>query len=722
MPEITDHFTGDTTAPLKGQVIYRDDALIGFGLRVTASCKAYIAECRVNGTTRRVTLGRQGCISADDARMQAAKLIKKMSAKRLPSKRSTQAPSLGELLELYISKKQLRQNTILTYRRVINRCLKDWLGMPITLITEEMVQTRHKELSKLNHMGTMGHDQANSCMHVLSRLINFANINLPTPDGQPLLSINPVRKLNQNKLWYKASRKELVVPDHKLVEWFKAVMSLESTMVRDYLLLLILTGLRRTEAITLKWTDINFDEQTLTVPAEISKNNREHKLPLSDFILTLLAHRKTQTGNSQWLFPRATSDQFMAYPYDSIATAVKRSGCPFTPHALRRTFCSVAARAGIGHHLIRKLVNHTQVLDVAHKYILIGVEGLREPMQQITDRFLSCMGCSMTDWSSQVKLPRRVRRGDKAPTLDEVLDRYIKSTELRPGTVVLYENAIWGGLREWVYKPVTEITTEMVFEKHRQLSRTRKPSTANVPLQVLRILLYFAADQYQNPAGRPIIEVNPVRQLSLTRVWNRPPVKDTVIPEDRLAAWYKAVMTVTSPRARDFLLFACFTGTPRAQGMKLRWDDVNFERKIISIRPEVCKNNRGYTLPMTEFLELLLRHRRCAGPVSEYVFPGVKSGHMSSTQRATSMVGKKIGQNFQMNDLCRGFISAAVNCGVGQQLIKRLTNHVLTADMTDTFYNITDEDKMAAMEQISHRLSGLMGFSVDDWRRMQISA
>jgi integrase len=84
----------------------------------------------------------------------------------------------------------------------------------------------------------------------------------------------------------------------------------------------------------------------------------------------------------------------MAYPYDSIATAVKRSGCPFTPHALRRTFCSVAARAGIGHHLIRKLVNHTQVLDVAHKYILIGVEGLREPMQQITDRFLSCMGCA----------------------------------------------------------------------------------------------------------------------------------------------------------------------------------------------------------------------------------------------------------------------------------------------------------------------------------------
>jgi len=72
-------------------------------------------------------------------------------------------------------------------------------------------------------------------------------------------------------------------------------MSLKSAMVRDYLLLLIFTGLRRTEAITLKWSDIDFGEQTLTVPAEISKNHREHKLPLSDFILTLLAQRKART-------------------------------------------------------------------------------------------------------------------------------------------------------------------------------------------------------------------------------------------------------------------------------------------------------------------------------------------------------------------------------------------------------------------------------------------
>jgi integrase len=716
MSQITDEFTSDIRSPVKGQVIYRDDTLTGFGLRVTPSFKSYIAECKVNGTARRVTLGRHGSISANEARTQAAKLIHKMSAKRLPSKRSTHAPTLKELLALYLDRKTLRPATVLTYKRVINGCLQDWLDKPITTITEEMVQTRHRDLSKPNHMGTMGHDQANTAMHVLSRLLNYAADNLQSPDGQPVISLNPVQKLNQNKLWYKTNRRELVVPDHQLSAWYKAVMSLESTIVRDYLLLLVLTGLRRTEAISLKWSDINLEEQTLTIPAEISKNHREHKLPLSDFILTLLAQRRAQTGESQWLFPRADRDQFMAYPYDAIQVVAKLAGCPFTPHALRRTFCSVAARAGVGHHLIRKLVNHTQVLDVAHKYILIGIEGLREPMQDITDRFLALMGCSMADWTTQGNQPKIARRGAKAPTLDEVLDKYIKSKELRPGTVALYENAIWAGLKDWVHLPVTEITTEMVLEKHRQLSQAQKPNYANLPFQVLRILLYFVAETYQTSAGRPLIEVNPVRQLSLSHAWKKAPVKNTVIPDERLADWYQAVLTETSPTARDFLLFASFTGTPRAQGMKLRWDDVNFERKIISIRPEVCQNNLGYILPLTEFLELLLRQRKSAGQMSEFVFPGKGGGHMASTQRATSIVGNKIGHHFEMNDLRRGFVSAAANCGISQHLIKRLTNHALSSDMTDSFFRATDEDLREAMEQISSHLMALMGFSIDEWK------
>jgi hypothetical protein len=84
------------------------------------------------------------------------------------------------------------------------------------------------------------------------------------------------------------------------------------------------------------------------------------------------------------------------------------------------------------------------------------------------------------------------------------------------------------------------------------------------------------------------------------------------------------------------------------------------------------------------------------------------------------MVGKKIGHPFEMNDLRRGFIAAAANCGIGQQLIKRLTNHSLSSDMTDSFFHATDEQSRAAMEQISQHLIAVMAFDIEDWKTEQI--
>jgi len=63
-----------------------------------------------------------------------------------------------------------------------------------------------------------------------------------------------------------------------------------------------------------------------------------------------------------------------------------------------------------------------------------------------------------------------------------------------------------------------------------------------VPLQVLRILLNFAAETYLTQSGRPLIEVDPVRQLSLGHIWNKVSVKQTVIPAAKMPHWYRAVM------------------------------------------------------------------------------------------------------------------------------------------------------------------------------------
>src|SRR5262249_31136668 len=52
--------------------------------------------------------------------------------------------------------------------------------------------------------------------------------------------------------------------------------------------LLILTGCRRMEIGGLRWSEVDLDAGTLTIPAERSKNHRAHTLPLSDTALDII--------------------------------------------------------------------------------------------------------------------------------------------------------------------------------------------------------------------------------------------------------------------------------------------------------------------------------------------------------------------------------------------------------------------------------------------------
>lgn len=84
MPRISQKFIErKVRRPDTGHVIYRDDELIGFGLRVTRGSMSYIVECRVNGTNRRVTIGPHGRFDPDTAREEAKKLLVTMTEEKI---------------------------------------------------------------------------------------------------------------------------------------------------------------------------------------------------------------------------------------------------------------------------------------------------------------------------------------------------------------------------------------------------------------------------------------------------------------------------------------------------------------------------------------------------------------------------------------------------------------------------------------------------------------
>jgi integrase len=400
MPKITAKFIeGGITFPASGQLFIRDDELKGFGLRVTKRRISFVVECRVGGKFRRITLGQFGKITPDEARKKARQLLSGAVAIKATVPK-IDVVTLNDVFQKVLVVRRLRPNTVRNYTQITNRCLGDWLNLPITSLTRDMIQTRHKKLTCTTKQGTSGEVQANMAMRILRTYLNFAANNFETADPQPIILVNPVRTLSQNRSWHREQRRRVIIPDQKLGEWYRAVMSLRQIYIRDYLLLLMLTGLRRNEAATLRWSDVDFETRTITVRAEIAKNKREHCLPLTDFLFLLLSHRKENSRtDTNYVFPGRRGGPLVE-PKLGVSRVIQKSGCDFVLHDLRRCLITQAAKLSISHHIIKKLVNHIGATDVTDGYIVTDIEHLREPMGLLNNRFLTLFGCSLADWGN----------------------------------------------------------------------------------------------------------------------------------------------------------------------------------------------------------------------------------------------------------------------------------------------------------------------------------
>ncbi|MFN8554002.1 MAG: tyrosine-type recombinase/integrase [Candidatus Obscuribacterales bacterium] len=399
MPKLTQKFVNEIPYPERGQVIFRDDKLPGFGLRVTPGSKTYVVEARVHGVARRLTLGKHGLLSVATARKKARKLQAMMAAGKDPiyerQKKKVSGVTLQEVLDQYLAVRNLRPNTIHSYRYMVSRCLGDWLDLPVVSITREMVEQRHIELRKRTRQGTSGEAQANTVMHILGALLNSAAANYEV-EGNPIILQNPVKRLSQNRRWYQERRRQTVVPDHKLPAWYQAVTKLSNQSIRDYLLLLLFTGLRRNEAATLRWEDIDFDSKVLRIRAEIAKNRQEHRLPLSGYLNILLQRRYEQRTESPFVFPGRGETGHMIDSGDVIDGVGKNAGFRFMLHDLRRTFLTIAERLALSYVVLKKLANHSGRNDTTFGYVIVDVERLREPMQMITNEILRL--CAVTEF------------------------------------------------------------------------------------------------------------------------------------------------------------------------------------------------------------------------------------------------------------------------------------------------------------------------------------
>lgn len=152
MPKLTTQFIEtEIETPVTGQRFFRDEEISGFAVRVTPKSKSFIFEKRIGGANKRITIGKCSETSLESARKQACIMLSEV-AKGIDPRNGKRINTLSditlrEVLEKYLEVKSLRKSTKRNYQYGINRHLKDWLDKPITSITKDMVEARHRELT-----------------------------------------------------------------------------------------------------------------------------------------------------------------------------------------------------------------------------------------------------------------------------------------------------------------------------------------------------------------------------------------------------------------------------------------------------------------------------------------------------------------------------------------------------------------------------------------------
>jgi integrase len=379
--------------PSGRQRLHWDSKLTGFGLLVSGktNAKTFVVQRDVGGKTRRVTIGPTNVFGVEAARRKAEGILADLYSGVDP-KAKRGSTTLAEALAAYlVARPGLRPTSVRDYQVSVRLYLAPWSDLPMRSITAEMVEQRHRVIQKQIAAGGRyaGYGSANLALQTLRVLYNFV------AEREPGMPPNPVSRLKRQ--WFPVHRRERLVKADDLPAFHRAILELPNPVQRDYLLLLLYTGLRRSEAASLTWSDVDFSARTLRLPAARSKGGRKLDLPMSDLVFDLLVARRS-LGKDRFVFPSSGKGGHISEPKFPLEAIERATGIRASAHDLRRTFATVAAGARIAPIALKMLISHAVGGgDITSGYVILSHEELHEAAQAVADRMKRLCGITVPD-------------------------------------------------------------------------------------------------------------------------------------------------------------------------------------------------------------------------------------------------------------------------------------------------------------------------------------
>jgi integrase len=396
----------DEFKPGKNRLVLWDSDVAGFGLRVSPSGeRSYVLKYRYRGAQRWFTIGRHGSPwTVDGARKEARRLLGEVAKGNDPAAgkgADRQALTITQLCDLYLAEGVSHKK----HRGRIERHIKPLLGRRRVdavnrgdierLIADVANGKTAQQQPKARGRGSLargGLGVAGQCATLVGTLLAFAvQRGMRTDNPARGLKKPPIRKLERFLSEVEIGRLAVALDDYlKEGGNLFAVAAIK---------LLLLSGARRNEILSLEWRDVDLERQHLRLR---DSKTREKVVLLSAPAVALLQALPRVEGNPHVIVGSAGSGYLkgLSKIWGNMRARAALDGVRL--HDLRHSFASIGAGASLGLPIIGKLLGHTQPATTA-RYAHLAPDPVRRAAETIGATIAAAMGGTASNVVSLAK-------------------------------------------------------------------------------------------------------------------------------------------------------------------------------------------------------------------------------------------------------------------------------------------------------------------------------
>lgn len=368
-------------APSVGYTQFYEGKTPGFGLRVTsAGARSYTFDGRVNRRTLRVTIGDARTWKLADARKEAKRLATLCDSGVDPREEKAAQQAQADAARVEAQRRDLVMAGVWDgyvtgnrerwgERHYANHCalahaggekkkkrggkgltipgpLASLMGLKLSELTGERIASWLRRESR---------QRPTSTAQAFRALRAFIRWSQDVPELRGVVPADAYTTRAVRDVVPKARTKEGdCLQVEQLPGWFKGVRGLSNPVISAYLQALLLTGARREELATLRWEDVDFTWNSLTIRDKVEGRRT---IPLTPFVASLL---KPLARKNEWVFSSATAKGGrMVEPRTAHNRALERAEIPHvTLHGLRRSFGTLAEWVELPTGIVAQIQGH----------------------------------------------------------------------------------------------------------------------------------------------------------------------------------------------------------------------------------------------------------------------------------------------------------------------------------------------------------------------------